>query len=360
MLLTLLGTGCPQVDTRRFGPSQIVRHQGATYLIDCGSGTTQRLYAAGSNGAEVDAVFLTHLHSDHIVDLFQLIISSWHQGRDRPHMVYGPKGTKRYVNGLLRLWKPELKQRIAHETRSTTAGLKVDVVEIEAGEVFRAGEVVVTAVEVDHFPVYPAYGYLFKTASARLAISGDTTYCPELIKAAKGVDVLVHEVYVHHGMPPTMPFVEPHDSRTVKTYHTSSDVVGTVAREAEAGVLVLSHFVPTRFDEEDLLHQVSADFDGPILIGEDLMNIDVERRRVLSWGMSIALGKPPAAKKKKPKSAATAKSKAQSKAAAKSKSVAKAKPARKPKSSAKQQTTDKKKPAATPAAKKKTGRADTE
>ena len=70
MFLTLLATGCPQVDSRRFGPSQIVRHQGATYLIDCSSGTTQRLYAAGSNGAEVDAVFLTHLHSDHIVDLF--------------------------------------------------------------------------------------------------------------------------------------------------------------------------------------------------------------------------------------------------------------------------------------------------
>ena len=275
MLLTLLGTGCPQVDSRRFGPSQIVRHQGATYLIDCGSGTTQRLYAAGSNGAEVDAVFLTHLHSDHIVDLFQLIISSWHQGRDRPQVVYGPKGTKRYVNGLLRLWKPEFKQRTAHESRSTTAALKVKVVEIEEGEIFRAGEMVVTAVEVDHYPVYPAFGFLFETPEARLAISGDTTYCPELIEAAKGVDVLVHEVYVHHGWPPTMPFVEDKENRTVKSYHTSSDVVGIVAREAEAGVLVLSHFVPTRFDEEELLQQVSADFDGPILIGEDLMNVDV-------------------------------------------------------------------------------------
>ena len=171
--------------------------------------------------------------------------------------------------------------------------------EIEEGEIFRAGEMVVTAVEVDHYPVYPAFGFLFETPEARLAISGDTTYCPELIEAAKGVDVLVHEVYVHHGWPPTMPFVEDKENRTVKSYHTSSDVVGIVAREAEAGVLVLSHFVPTRFDEEELLQQVSADFDGPILIGEDMMNVDVAQRRVLSWGMSIALGKKPAAKKKK-------------------------------------------------------------
>ena len=124
--------------------------------------------------------------------------------------------------------------------------------------------------------------------------------------------MLVHEVYVH---------------------------LGIVAREAEAGVLVLCHFVPTRFDEEELLQQVSADFDGPILIGEDLMNVDVAQRRVLSWGMSIALGKKPAAKKKKPKAKpkVTAKPKATAKAksAAKPKAVAKAKAAPKPKATAK-------------------------
>ena len=163
MLLTLLGTGCPQVDTRRLGPSQIVRHQGGTYLVDCGSGVTQRLQAAGSSGADVDAVFFTHLHSDHTVDLFQLIISSWHQGRDRPHLIYGPKGTKRYVNGLLKLWKPEFEQRIAHERRTSTAALSADVIEIDEGEVFRAGDLVVTAVDVDHFPVRPAFGFLFET-----------------------------------------------------------------------------------------------------------------------------------------------------------------------------------------------------
>lgn len=301
MFLTLLGTGCPQVDTRRFGPSQIVRHDGGTYLVDCGSGTTQRLYGAGSNGAALDAVFLTHLHSDHIVDLFQLIISSWHQGRDRPQYIYGPKGTKRYVEGLLKLWKPEFSQRIAHEMRSTTAALGAEVVEIEAGEVFRAGDMVVTAIAVDHYPVSPAFGYLFETSTARLAISGDTTYCPALIKAAKGVDVLVHEVYIHDGTPQRMLLRENQGSINVMSYHTSSDVVGKVARETEAGILVLSHFVPTRFDEEELLQQVSADYDGPILVGEDLMTVDVEQRRVLSDGVALALGKQPAPKRKKPK-----------------------------------------------------------
>ncbi len=94
MELTLLGTGCPQCDVRRFGPANLVRHAGLSLLVDCGSGVTQRLLAAHSSGRDVDAVFLTHLHSDHTVDLFQLIISSWHQGRDRPQAVIGPPGTR--------------------------------------------------------------------------------------------------------------------------------------------------------------------------------------------------------------------------------------------------------------------------
>ncbi len=293
MLLTLLGTGCPQVDPRRLGPAQIVRHQGGTYLVDCGSGVTQRLYSAGSSGADIDALFFTHLHSDHTVDLFQLIISSWHQGRDRPHLIYGPKGTKRYVNGLLKLWEPEFKQRIAHELRSSIAALGADVIEIEEGEVFRAGDMKVTAVDVDHYPVRPAFGFLFETAESRLAISGDTTYCPALIKACTGFDVLVHEVFIHRGESHQMETREDLGSRNVMSYHTASDVVGKIAREAEVGALVLSHFVPTRFDEEALLHQVCADFDGPILVGEDLMHIDVANRRVLSYGMTMSLGEIP-------------------------------------------------------------------
>ena len=219
--------------------------------------------------------------------------------------------------------------------RSTTAALGAEVVEIESGKVFRAGEMVVTAITVDHYPVCPAFEFHFETPTARLAISGDTTYCPALIKAAKGVDVLVHEVYIHDGTPQRMLMRENQGSINVMSYRTSSDVVGKVARETEAGILVLSHFVPTWFDEEELLQQVSADFDGPILIGEDLMNVDVAQRRVLSWGMSIALGKKPAAKKKK--------SKAKPKVTAKAKTAAKPKATAKPKKMAKSGATNKSK-----------------
>ena len=254
---------------------------------------TQRLYAAGSSGTDIDAVFFTHLHSDHTVDLFQLIILSWHQGPDQPHRIYGPKGPKRYVDGLLKLWEPEFKQRIAHERRTSTAALSAEVIEIEAGEVTRAGDLVITAVDVDHYPVRPAFAFLFESPESRLAISGDTTYRPALIEACKGFDVLVHEVYIHSDESHQIEMRQDLGSRNVMSYHTASDLAGQVALEAGVRVLVLSHFVPTRFDEESLLQQVCESFPGPVIIGEDLMNIDVESRRVLSYGMTMSLGEIP-------------------------------------------------------------------
>ena len=104
MQVTLLGTGCPQVHTRRYGPASLVRAGDRRFLIDCGSGVTQRLVGAGTSGAALDALLLTHLHSDHLVDLYQLIVSSWHQGRDRPQRIFGPRrhqGLRRSDHGGL-------------------------------------------------------------------------------------------------------------------------------------------------------------------------------------------------------------------------------------------------------------------
>jgi ribonuclease Z len=274
MDITLLGTGCPLVDTERFGPAALVRHGGVQLLVDCGSGVTQRLLAAGSPGRDLDAVLLTHLHSDHLVDLFQLVVSSWHQGRDRAHRLYGPRGTRRHVEGLLRLWRPELEQRVAHERRPSTAALEVQVTEIDAGQLFDIAGMAVAAVEVDHRPVRPAFGFVFAAADGRIAVSGDTTYCPALIAAAGGVEVLVHEVFIHRELPVLAGVRTEETVRHVASYHTISDQVGKVAAAAAAGALVLTHFVPPRFDKRALIDEVRRDYDGPLLLGEDLMRID--------------------------------------------------------------------------------------
>jgi ribonuclease Z len=289
MDLTLLGTGCPQADTKRYGPASLVRHEEFRFLVDCGSGVTQRLLAAGSSGCELDALLLTHLHSDHIVDLFQLVISSWHQGRDRPQLIFGPSGTRLYCDRLMALWRAELDQRIAHERRASTSALELEVIEYQAGEIWAVGGVRVTAVEVDHRPVRFAYGFVFEAGGRKLVFSGDTTFCPALIEAARGADVLVHECFIHDVMIPTHGNRTPEGVRNVASYHTLSSEVGKVAAAAGVRCLVLNHFVPVSFDKSAVLAEVRDDYSGPVVLGEDLLSLDVESGELRYAGLVMGL-----------------------------------------------------------------------
>jgi len=288
--VTLLGTGCPQCDPDRLGPASLVRAGKRQLLIDVGSGATQRLVSAGSSGRNLDAVLLTHLHSDHIVDLFQLVISSWHQGRDRAQRVYGPTGTRRFVEGLMALWRPELEQRIAHEARPSTAALEVEVTEIAPGEILRLDELVVHAVAVDHFPVREAFGFVIEDRGQRAVFSGDTAPCPTLVEAARGADLLVHECFIHGAMKPEPGVRTQEGIANVARYHTASTDVGEIAARAGVRCLMLNHFVPTRFDKDKVVADVRRAYAGPVLVGEDLMSIDLERRVVSYAGARLALG----------------------------------------------------------------------
>lgn len=277
MEFVLLGTGCPQCDPTRLGPSNLVRHDGRAFLVDCGSGVTQRLVEAGTPGAALDAILLTHLHSDHVVDFYQLVISSWHQGRDRPQRIFGPPGTRRFVEGTMALWEPERSQRIAHELRPSTAAFEMEVVEIVPGAIWDDGAVRIGAVAANHHPVRDAFGFVFEAGGSKLAFSGDTAYCPALIEAARGADALVHECFIHREMKPSASR-SPEGMRNVAAYHTLSGEVGRVAREAGVGVLVLNHFVPTRFDRAALIAEVRQSWRGPLVVGEDLMAYDCATR----------------------------------------------------------------------------------
>ena len=290
MLVTLLGTGCPQVDPHRFGPASLVRARGRSFLVDCGSGVTQRLLGAGCSGAELDAVLLTHLHSDHVVDLYQLIVSSWHQGRDRPQRILGPAGTRAFADATMEVWRREREQRIAWERRPSTAALELEVVEFEEGMVFEQDGLRILAFEVDHRPVQPAFGFRFETAGCRVALSGDTRVCDNLVAFAKGADLLVHECFIHEEMLARRGRRADQGLRNVAAYHTLSSAVGKVASRAVARMLLLNHFVPADFDREALLREVAADFAGPIVVGEDLLTIDVPRWAVSYEGLHLGLG----------------------------------------------------------------------
>jgi ribonuclease Z len=276
--VTLLGTGCPVVSPRRYGAGSMVECAGQRFLIDIGSGVTQRLVQAGSNGAQIDTLLLTHLHSDHLIDLYQFIISSWHQNRSRPQLIYGPPGTRAFVAAQMEAWKTERNLRIEFEKRSSIAAFKIEVTEFEnSRDLYLDGDVKISAVRVEHPPIEPAFGYVFETADRKLVLSGDTRPCEALVDAAREADVLVHEVFAHGQNDQSLVA----GTRTVETlkavssYHTTAEEVGRIARDAKVKCLVLNHIVPPDAEETALIAAVRQHYSGPVVVGEDLMAINL-------------------------------------------------------------------------------------
>lgn len=280
MHLTLLGTGCPVACPERAGAATLVQAGGTTLLFDCGSMVTQRLVAAGTSGAAVDALIVTHLHSDHLVDFYQLLVSGWHQGRDRPLRVFCPAPVEPVIRATLDAWAGERSLRIAFERRPSATGLEVEIEHLSAGRPLRFGQIEVEPVEVDHAPVVPAFGFVCRAAGRIAVLSGDTRRSAPLIEAGRGADLLVHEVFLHREMGPVPGRRDPQTIAAVASYHTPSDQVGGVAHDMQARALALTHFVPPAFDRAALLDEVAQSYPGPVFVGEDLMRFELDSGQV--------------------------------------------------------------------------------
>ena len=275
MELTLLGTGCPKVDFKRFGPSNLIQTKKSKILVDCGSGVTQRLDQIKISSADIDALFLTHLHSDHVVDLYQLIISSWHSYRIKPWKIYGPKGTKKFVSKIMDAWKEERDLRIKYESRSSTEAFNTIIREFKSHGKIKINDLNVEYFEVDHKPVRYAYGFNFLNKNKKLTISGDTRPCENLMRYAQKADVLLHEVFIDGEFKQTTKMRTKKTLHNVRSYHTPSSIVGKVALITKCKKLVLTHLVPTKFNEDNLKRTVKKDFGKNPVIGKDLLKIKI-------------------------------------------------------------------------------------
>ena len=275
MELLLLGTGCPKVDYKRFGPSSLVSTNKTKILVDCGSGVTQRLDQSNISSAKIDALLLTHLHSDHVVDLYQLIISSWHSYKINPWKIYGPKGTKKFIKQLMDTWKDERELRIKYEARQSIKAFKINVIEFRSIGNITIKDIKVRYFEVDHKPVKYAYGFNFFHKNKKLTISGDTRPCENIMKYGQLSDILLHEVFIDGEIAPISKMRTSQTLHNVRNYHTPSNIVGKVAKLTKCKKLVLNHLVPTKFNETKLKKIVKKDFGKNPIIGKDLLKIKI-------------------------------------------------------------------------------------
>lgn len=266
--VVLLGTGSPLPDPNRAGPSTLVRAGGRTFLVDCGRGVLLRAAAAAAPPGGLTALLLTHLHSDHITDLNDVITTRWITSfAPSPLPLVGPPGSQEVVDGILASLRPDISYRLAHH-EDLSWPPPVTVTEVTDGVVHEDELVRVIAAPTDHRPVAPTVGYRFEAGGRAVVLAGDTVPCEGLDRLCAGADALVitviREDLLHAiGVPRLI---------DVCDYHSSVQQAAETATRAGVGTLVLTHCVPPiPAGGEDEWRSLAAEtFAGEIVVAADL------------------------------------------------------------------------------------------
>lgn len=272
--VTVTGTGVPPVCPGRAGSGVLVRHADLALQFDAGRSTTLRLADVGVLPAELDAVFITHHHSDHIMGVVDLVYAAW---VNRPISVnlsfVAPSGPAvRFLERMLDPFEDDLEVRTRHSARAWPQP-RISSFEATADptEVWARGDVRVLARTVHHQPVEPAVCYRIETPDGAIVISGDTRVCDEVEELATGCDVLVHEAFRVDA------FVEETgdpSARVLGNYHSDVTLLGAMVARAAPGHLMLTHLVPQpRTDEAKAAFVADLEaggYKGPVTVCDDL------------------------------------------------------------------------------------------
>ena len=272
MQVVILGSGSPIPSPDRAGPSTLVRTSVGDLLFDAGRGVSMRAAAVLSGPGAFQAVFLTHLHSDHVTDLNDVITTRWAMSFvPHPLTVFGPGGTAALVAATEAMLGTDIGYRLAHH-EDLTWRPGTEVTEVTEGVVFEQGEVRVTAAPTDHAPVHPTVGYRIDDGGSSVVIAGDTVPCGGLDRLCAGADVLVHTVVRRDqiealGVPRLIDVLD---------YHSSVPDAAQTAERAGVGTLVMTHMVPQVQPgaEQEWIDQAAAEFGGTVVLAEDLTTIE--------------------------------------------------------------------------------------
>ncbi|GAB4389092.1 MBL fold metallo-hydrolase [Albidovulum sp.] len=281
--VALLGTkGGPAIRPGSAMPTaSLLSLDGRRIVVDCGLGVTRALTGQGMPLADLSLIFVTHLHSDHYLELGPLLHTAWTAGLKHPVRVFGPAGLDRYWQGFLDSMRDDIALRIADEGRPDLGGL-VSLGVLDAGEVPAAPGLTVTALRNRHPPLVDSFALRFDGQTRSVVFSGDTAPHPPLADFARGADLLVHEAMLEAALEALVARVGNADARLMthlRRSHSAAAAAASLAREAGVGALALHHLIPAddpAFTEADWAAAVAPHWPGPFHLGRDGLVIPLD------------------------------------------------------------------------------------
>ena len=268
----LLGSGAgPRIDLQQYGPSILIEAGGERLLFDCGRGATFRMAQYGIPHGTISQLFLTHLHSDHVIQIPDLLLTGWvGGGRITQLEVWGPEGTSNMMDHLQQAFAFDIHMRRDIDEKAPAEGIKVLSHDISEGIIYDKNGIKVTAFLVDHMPVKPVFGYRIDYRGHSVVLSGDTRVSENLITHAQGADVLVHEVLDEETVKAWIPN-NPQLVASILAKHTTPEQAGEIFTRIKPRLAVYSH-AP---NAERVITQTRKTYSGPLQGAEDLLTIEI-------------------------------------------------------------------------------------
>ena len=280
--VTLLGTkGGPAIRPGSTMPTSNLLQMGGQFaVIDCGLGVTRGLVDQGVQLKDISLIFITHLHSDHYIELGPLLHTAWTTGLKSTVNIYGPAGLDTYWQAFLQSMQADIALRIEDEGRPDLAAL-VNISVIDDGDVFSSDAFTVKAMRNIHPPLIDTFALSFKSDKHHVVFSGDTAYLPELANFAKGADLLIHEAMLEAALEPLMKRIGNADDRLMKHWlrsHTFAHDAAKIAQQANVRILALHHLIPSDdpdFTDREWQNATKDHWNGKLYIGKDGMRINL-------------------------------------------------------------------------------------
>lgn len=283
----ICGAGSPMPDPKRGGPCTVIVAGRRMFVIDAGAGSASTIATMGLNPGQIEAIFLTHFHSDHLDGLGGLLMQRWvNAGANQPPRVHGPTGVSAVLAGVRAAYEADHRYRSAHHGESVlpASGFGAEPQEFSLGNSSRIAliaepDLEIVAFQVDHGPVRPAVGYRIRYKDRRVVVSGDTRASDAVRRESQGVDLLLHEAlsprllaliergFARHGRERMAQLM-----RDIVNYHTTPEEAAGIAQSAGVGMLVLHHIVPplpVGALDPAFLGEASVLYTGPLRIAAD-------------------------------------------------------------------------------------------